>query len=193
MNGRTQNPSSPSPRREIIKTIGLQSNPMIPSMRISVWTCFILHMYITLRNAFEAAPRSYVASVRTTIGPMRVRNFPAVLKKQATIASCRLLFVETGDLLRCTESSSSLRLLYSSSACTQINQQQQQQHFNTFYTQKILLTYSRLSIQVFSHFPLSFPVSRSTVTPPPLLSDSSSPLLHPEACETHGAVQTQHI
>ncbi|KAI4810323.1 hypothetical protein KUCAC02_019162, partial [Chaenocephalus aceratus] len=42
---------------------------------------------------------SYVASVRTTIGTPRVLNFPVVIKKKkATIASCRLLFGETGDL-----------------------------------------------------------------------------------------------
>ena len=54
-----------------------------------------------------------------------------------------------------------------------------------FRRKKILLTYSRLSIQVFSHFPLSFHSAVAPCAPPPLhCGPSSGCPLGAQACET---------
>ena len=65
-------------------------------------------------------------------------------------------------------------------------QKHQRQLIETFSAEKkILLTYSRLSIQVFSHFPLSFHSAVAPCAPPPLhCGPSSGCPLGAQACET---------
>lgn len=60
--------------------------PILPYMRISLRIILILQKHTEARtlalSAFKIGPRSYVASVKTTIEPMRVLNFPAVGKRE---------------------------------------------------------------------------------------------------------------
>lgn len=105
MNGRTEIPTSPSPRTKF-KPSGLQSHwtrSLLPgaSLSVSFFTLLFTLIKATLPPTFKIDPGSYVASVGSTIAPTRVLNFPSdSKKKRATIASSRLLFGETGDLRR---------------------------------------------------------------------------------------------
>lgn len=89
-------------------------------------------------------------------------------KEKATIASSRLLFEgERGGDLR-TSSTASRRLVSASNRVTSTPNHLAAPFHTHFFTRKTrLLTHSRSSIQVFSHFPLSFHSRSSLRWPSP--------------------------
>ncbi len=62
----------------------IKLDAVLPPMRISPWIIFFFYPRETLkRNTLPPTrKKSYVASARTTIGPTRVLNFPAVSTKK---------------------------------------------------------------------------------------------------------------
>lgn len=84
----THSNSHQSPHRgEKFKPSGLQSNwsrlfPPCASVSGSCMSFRNTHKRTSRPPTFRIAPQSYVASVGTTIGPMRVLKFPAVSKKK---------------------------------------------------------------------------------------------------------------
>ena len=115
-----------------------------------------------------------MASVGATIeadeGPKLPCGFKKK-KKKASIASSRLLFGETGDLRHRGLSSFSVRVKaareHPTSPPTTFQRVSQREREGE-REKKILLTYSRSSIQVFSHFPLSLHSTVAPRAPPPL-------------------------
>lgn len=175
-------------------------SPAAAAMRISSGSFRKENPPRTLGLASHASDVSYVASVRATIGD-EGPELPCGLKKKtqggevvvvegekekATIASSRLLFEgESGGDLRTSSSTASRRLVSASNRVTSTPNHLAAPFHTHFFTQKTrLLTHSRSSIQVFSHFPLSFhsrsslrwpsPASRVPLWPLPQSPPSSS-------------------
>lgn len=125
----------------------------------------------TLPPTFKIDPQSYVASVRTTIGSMRVLNFPAVSKK----GDHRVLAtIVCGN--RRSAAPRNLLFLSAQRTCKHITTSLFQTHFpykNTTYLFQIVHS-GIFSLSTF------FPLSRSTVRP------ASSSTLAPPRCLPHG-------
>lgn len=110
---------------------------------------------------FITAQESYVASAWTTMGPTRVLNFPAVWKKKKKKRAT------TATIVWGNGRSPAPWILPSQSTHGEHELISQPADFLHIFYKKTLLTQSRLSIQVFSHFPLSFDSAVAPSAPPP--------------------------
>lgn len=192
MNGRTEIPTSPSPRTKF-KPSGLQSHwtrSLLPgaSLSVSFFTLLFTLIKATLPPTFKIDPGSYVASVGSTIAPTRVLNFPSDSKKKK--GDHRVL----STIVWGNRRSPAPRSLPAPLSALQQRASIHSTTSNilTHFRKEILLTYSGSSIQVFSYFPLSFHSAVAPCAPPPLHSGPSSvPPLGDQARErvwfSHGA------
>lgn len=175
MNGRTQIPTSPSPRTKF-KPSGLQSHrtrSLLPgaSLSVSFFTLLFTLIKATLPPTFKIDPGSYVASVGSTIAPMRVLNFPSDSKKKKKGDHRVLSTIVWGNRRSPAPRSFPAPL---SALQQRASVHSTTSNILTHFHKEILLTYSGSSIQVFSHFPLSFHSAVAPCAPPPLHSGPSS-------------------
>lgn len=146
----------------------IKQDARIPSRRITIFYPLVnIFKDNDLPLTSTIGPESYVASARTTMGPTRVLNFPAVSQKKATIASSRLLFGKTGDPW-CPKS------CLPSPRRTRTHNHRQQQHFKTFSTEKNTTYLFQIVHSGIFHFPLSFHSAVAPCAPPPLQFGPSS-------------------
>lgn len=147
---------------------------LFASRRITLSLLFFTLLFTlikaTLPPTFKIDPGSYVASVGSTIAPTRVLNFPSDSKKKK--GDHRVLSTIVWGNRRSPAPRSFPAPLSALQQRASIHSTTS--NILTHFRKEILLTYSGSSIQVFSHFPLSFHSAVAPCAPPPLHSGPSS-------------------
>lgn len=164
MNGRTEIPTSPSPRTKF-KPSGLQSHwtrSLLPgaSLSVSFFTLLFTLIKATLPPTFKIDPGSYVASVGSTIAPTRVLNFPSDSKKKGRPSRPLDYCLGKPEISGAPKPPSSpLRV-----TTARKHPQHHFQHFNTFPQRNTTYLFRIVHSGIFLLSTL-LPLSRSTVRP----------------------------
>lgn len=144
----------------------IKQDARVPSRRITLGILFFFNPLGTFIKTtiflltFKIGPESYVASVRTTMGPMRVLNFPVVSQKRRPSRPLDYCLGKTGDLWRPKASLPSPQRTRTHN--------NQQQHFKTFSIEKNTTYLFQIVHSGIFHFPLSFHSAVAPCAPPPL-------------------------